>query len=159
MEQQENGLGQRGSEQHGSELASREGQLVGDLRRLRAEQRSVEDDLLEVQSREIGLSHKPNGAAAAAVFSASLGVFAIGLLTTLAAASVDIKNWLNWYDPTGPLSGKTTLGGLIWLVVWLGAHLWLGNREFNFTRVIQVFVALILAGLLLMFPPIFELLE
>ncbi|MEK7281498.1 MAG: hypothetical protein AAB037_04000 [Chloroflexota bacterium] len=142
------------SEQAG-DLRERERQLIDELTQVRSQERSIEDKLVEIQTQEIGLTHKPNGAAAAAVLSSSFGVFVLGLLTTLAAASAGINKWLNWYDPTGPLSGKTTLAGIMWLVVWPVGHYWLRNKEVKFTRVTQVSIILIVVGLLLMFPPVF----
>lgn len=156
MEQEKGDLGQTGGPS-APDLFHKESQLLDDLRHLRAQQRALEDELLELQSRALGLSHRRNGSAAAAIVASSFGVLVIGLLTTLAAASARISDSLNWYNPTGPLAGKTTLGVIIWLLAWLGAHLWLGRREVNFNRVIQVSVALIVAGLLLTFPPIFDL--
>lgn len=137
-------------------VREKEHQLIDELAQVRQQEHSIENKLLEIQGRELGLSHKDNGAAAAAILSSSLGVFAVGVLTTLAAANAGIKNWLNWYDPTGPLSGKTTLAGIIWLVVWSVGHYRLRNKEVNFLRVIQAFMVLTVVGLLLMFPPIFE---
>lgn len=141
------------------ELRERERQLIDELTQVRSQERSIEDKLVAIQAREIGATERPNGAAAAAVLSSSFGVFVLGLLTTLAAASAGIKDWLNWYDPTGPLSGKTTLAGIMWLVAWIVGHYWLRNKEVKFTRVTQASIALIVVGLLLMFPPIFERLE
>jgi hypothetical protein len=109
------------------------------------------------QRQHAGEVHKPNGAAAAAVLAAAIGVLAIGLLTTLAEASEGLKDWLNWYNPTGSLSGKTTLGSIIWLVAWLVGHFVFRHKEMNFTRIVQVSAVLIVIGLLLLFPPIFGL--
>jgi hypothetical protein len=111
----------------------------------------------EQQRQHAGEVHKPNGAAAAAVLAAAIGVLAIGLLTTLAEASEGLKDWLNWYNPTGSLSGKTTLGSIIWLVAWLVGHFVFRHKEMNFTWIVQVSAVLIAIGLLLLFPPIFGL--
>jgi hypothetical protein len=102
-------------------------------------------------------AHKPNGEAAAAILAAAIGVLAIGILTTLAEASEGISDFLNWYSPTGALSGKTGLGSLIWLAAWLAGHVVLRKKEVNFTRIVQVSAVLIVIGLLLLFPPIFGL--
>ena len=53
---------------------------------------------------------KPSGPAMAVVLSASLGVFVTGLATLLASASPGVKAALNWWDPAGPLTGKTGAG-------------------------------------------------
>jgi hypothetical protein len=114
------------------------------------------------QQRQITREHeqavqKASGAAAAAVLAAAIGVLAIGVLTTVAEASEGIKDFLNWYNPTGPLSGKTGLGSIIWLVVWGISHVTLYKKELDFTRIVQVAAILIVLGLLLLFPPIFTL--
>jgi hypothetical protein len=141
------------------EILSREWELLQRLADVRSQERLVSSQLAEVQSQGLGFQHKPNGAAAAAIISASFGIFAIGLLTTLAAASSSINQWLNWYNPTGPLSGKTTLGVIAWLVAWTGAHFILHAKETHFIRSMLVSSVLLALGMLLMFPPIFELLE
>ncbi len=141
------------------ESLGEEREILQRLTDVQAQQRLLGDKLAEVQSQGLEFQHKPNGAAAAAIIAASFGVFIIGLLTTLAAASGGIKGWLNWYSPTGPLSGKTTLGGIIWLVTWLGTHYLLKNKETNLTRFLQASAILLVLGLLLMFPLIFELFE
>ena len=61
----------------------------------------------------------PNGPAAAAVVASGIGSLALGAFTTLADAIVPLEEALNFYNPTGPLSGKTTVGVLVWLVSWL----------------------------------------
>jgi hypothetical protein len=142
-----------------SNSAPREHELVEELRELRSKQNEVEDEIAELQARGLGVEAKPNGAGAAAAVAAAAGVFAIGLLTTLAEASEGIKDWLNWYNPTGPLSGKTTLGTIIWLVVWIGAHYALRRYEVNLNKVAMISAVLLAVGLLLMFPPIFRLFE
>jgi len=67
----------------------------------------------------------PNGAAAAAVLSAGVGSAVIGLLTTGAAISAGLKSALTWWSPAGPLTGKTGVGVIAWLVSWIVLHtLW-----------------------------------
>ncbi|MEE9198331.1 MAG: hypothetical protein V3U26_00890 [Dehalococcoidia bacterium] len=150
-----------GLDRQGPSSASQDNErhIIGRLKSLRSQQRSLEDELIEIQARQLGFHDKVNGAAIAAILSASVGVFVIGLLTTLAAASGGVKSWLDWYSPTGPLSGKTTLGGIVWLVMWLGTHYLFRDREVDFKRFVQLSVVILAIGLLLMFPPIFELFE
>ena len=99
---------------------------------------------------------KPNGPAAAAILAGALGVFAIGLFTTLAEAFAGLKNALVWVNPVGPLSGKTGLGIIIWLVAWviLGS-MYKGKAvdEDKFVRWAWIFIAL---GLVLTFPPVYD---
>ena len=64
-------------------------------------------------------SLRPDGPAAAAVLAAGVGTFVTGVLTALAPASECLRNFLTWYKPAGPLSGKTAGGLVVWLAVWL----------------------------------------
>lgn len=143
----------------GKPSSQEERQLVERQKALRSQMREVEDKLVELQAQQLGIGPRPNGAAAAAIVAASIGIFAIGLLTTLAEASGSIKSWLDWYSPTGPLSGKTTLGSIIWLVTWVAGHYLLRQRDLPLTRVVQVGAIFLILGLLLMFPPIFGVFE
>lgn len=76
---------------------------------------------------------KVTGAACATLLAAGIGCLTMGIMTTLAAASVPIANSLKWVGPVGPLSGKTTIAVLVWLVSWLILHFLWRKREVNFT--------------------------
>ena len=98
-----------------------------------------------------------SGFAAATVFAAGIGCFAMGLLTTLAQASTGIGAALNWVAPVGALSGKSTLAILIWLVCWgLLTLLW-RHRNIYEDRVFKLSYVLIALGFLGTFPPFFDL--
>jgi hypothetical protein len=58
------------------------------------------------------------GNALAALVAAGVGSAALGVVTTLAEVSPGLKTVLNVYDPVGPLSGKTTVAVVIWLMTW-----------------------------------------
>ncbi len=102
---------------------------------------------------------KPTGPAAAALVAAGVGTFVIGLMTTLAAASPGLRNALVWYSPSGPLSGKTGVGLIAWLLAWIILHSAWRAREANLGRAFMWAIVLIAAGFLLTFPPVFEALE
>lgn len=106
-----------------------------------------------MEQRDTGVAG--DGPAAAATLAAGIGVLVIGLLTTLAEASPGIRDTLNFYSPSGPLTGKTTLGVVSWLAAWGGFHLAWRAGNVNYRRVLLVAAALILLGGLLMFPPFF----
>ncbi|HRQ41580.1 MAG TPA: hypothetical protein PLD25_26980 [Chloroflexota bacterium] len=55
------------------------------------------------------------GPAAAALVSSDIGVLTIGLMTTGAVISEGLRNALNWWNPAGPLTGKTGVGVILWL--------------------------------------------
>jgi|RifCSP13_3_1023840.scaffolds.fasta_scaffold21057_2 hypothetical protein len=97
------------------------------------------------------------GPAAAAMVAGGIGALMIGLLTTLAEASEVIANALKFVKPVGPLSGKTILGVVAWLISWFLLNLALKDRDSNLSKAFTITLALIIAGLLLTFPPFFEL--
>jgi hypothetical protein len=99
----------------------------------------------------------PNSPVAAAMVAGGIGAASIGLLTTLAEASAGIKNALNWYNPVGPLTGKTLLGVILYLVSWAVLHVVYRGKNVNFTRAAALGLALLGVGLITTFPPFFEL--
>jgi hypothetical protein len=97
------------------------------------------------------------GKALAAMVAAGVGSAALGVLTTLAELSPGLKNVLNFYDPVGPLSGKTTVAVVIWLIAWYAlAHRWHVRPPVMKSALIATFV-LIGVGVVGTFPPFFEL--
>jgi hypothetical protein len=56
--------------------------------------------------------------------AAGIGSTALGLFTTLAEANTFVKEVLTFYSPVGPLSGKTTLAVIVWLLSWAILHSW-----------------------------------
>lgn len=105
---------------------------------------------------ELQSAAPPNGAAAAAILAAGIGCFVLGLLTTLAAASTALNRALAFYGPAGPLSGKTTVAVLLWLIAWAVLHRWWRARQVNFARLFMATLILIALALLGTFPPFYE---
>ena len=71
----------------------------------------------------------PNGAAAAAILATGIGCAMLGILAFTADASSAVGKMLNFYNPTGTLSGVTTVAILVWLVAWLVLNkLWRARR-------------------------------
>lgn len=105
------------------------------------------------------LSEKPSGAGAAAFLAAGIGSALMGLITVLAVVSEGVKNVLNLYDPAGPLSGKSTVAVLAWLVSWAVLHRLWKDEDVPVARVIRWTLILVAVGLLGTFPPVFEALE
>jgi len=100
----------------------------------------------------------PNGPGAAAVLSAGIGCFALAVLACVADKSPLVKGLMNFYRPTGPLSGVTTAAILIWLVSWgLLQYRW-GKRNVPLARTCWIGFVLLLLGLVLTFPPVADLL-
>jgi len=101
----------------------------------------------------------PNGAAWAAILAAGIGCFAYGVFIDLGEASPRWSNALNFYNPVGNLSGKTTLGIVVWLIAWVILHLRWRKRDLARPgRVTTIAVVLILLGVIASCPLFFELL-
>ena len=99
----------------------------------------------------------PNGPVTAAMVAGGLGCATIGLMTVLAAASKNISNALNWWNPAGPLTGKALTGVGVFFAAWVVLHLVLGRRNVNFARAAGISIALLVLGLLGTFPPLYDL--
>jgi len=101
----------------------------------------------------------PNGPAAAAILSAGVGSAVIGLLTTGAVISAGLNSALNWWSAVGPLSGKTGVGVIAWLISWIVLHTVWKGKDVAFVRVLVATLVLLALGLILTFPPVFEAFE
>jgi hypothetical protein len=115
------------------------------------EPRVAEDRLARIQFQD-----KPEGPIAAAIIAGGIGVAALGLFTTLAEASEGVKDWLQWSDAVGPLSGKVLMGVLVWLVAWAILHLALRNKPYETRRALVISLVLIGLGVLGTFPLFFQ---
>ncbi len=102
------------------------------------------------------IAQRPSGPAAAAILAAGIGVFTVGLMTTLAEASSSLRNALNWWAPAGPLVGKTGVGVIVWLIAWILLGARYRSREVSFGPIVLWTWILIALGVLLTFPPVFE---
>ncbi len=114
-------------------------------------------DTVEWVPQEIIIEERPNGAAVAALISAAIGIFFLGLFTVLSEASADIADVLNIKNRVGPLSGKTTFAVAIYLAAWavLAAACWRRNVPWN--AVLVATAVLVALGLLFTFPEFFQL--
>ena len=115
------------------------------------EPRVAEDRLARIQFQD-----KPEGPIAAAIIAGGIGAAALGLFTTLAEASEGAKNWLQWSDAVGPLSGKVLMAVLVWLVAWAILHLALRNKPYETRRALVISLVLIGLGVLGTFPLFFQ---
>jgi hypothetical protein len=101
----------------------------------------------------------PNGPGAAAILAAGIGSLALGVFAFAGDASPPILRAFNFWLPTGPLSGVTTSAVIVWLVAWFAlARNW-GRRNVNLARVNMAAFIMLIAGLLLTFPPFMDLLQ
>lgn len=104
-------------------------------------------------------SHIATNAAAAAFISSGIGVFVMGLMTTGAVISEGLKNALNWWNPAGPLVGKTGIAILAWLISWVLMNTMWKDKEMDLRKSFTITLVLIVVGILLTFPPVFEIFE
>lgn len=98
----------------------------------------------------------PDGPAAAALIAAGVGCLAMGAFTTIAEASASFAKTLTYNTDVGPLSGKTILTVIVWLVAWVILHLAVRRREVGITRALTVCLILTAGGFLLTFPTFFR---
>ena len=96
----------------------------------------------------------PNGSGAAAILSAGIGAFALAVLSIATDKSALVKSSLNFYGPTGPLSGVTTVAILLWIVTWVILEGRWRSRTVAIGRINAAALALLGLGLLLTFPPL-----
>ena len=102
--------------------------------------------------------NKPNGPVAAALLAGGIGSAVLGLATLGVEASAAFKTAMNWYNPVGPLMGKSSLGIIAFFLSWVILnYLWKG-KETDFNRIATVALALVAVGLILTFPPVWPLL-
>jgi hypothetical protein len=100
----------------------------------------------------------PNGSGAAAMLAAAVGSFVLAIIAFAGDKSVPIKNSLNLYKPTGPLSGVTTVAIVVWLFAWGFLEWRWGKRAVAISRINRVSLALLVLSILLTFPPVVDLL-
>ena len=99
----------------------------------------------------------PNGPGAAAILAAGVGSAAIGVLALGTELSPALRGLLNFYNPVGPLSGKTTVTIIVWLVAWYAlSRLW-RQKTVAMGPVNVAALVLLGIGFLLTFPPVWYL--
>ena len=95
----------------------------------------------------------PNGSVAAAVLSCGLGCFLLGVLAVAADGSKALAAALNFYNPSGSLSGVATVAIALWLILWaILAARW-KNQTVAFGKIATAAFTLLALSLLLTFPP------
>ena len=99
-----------------------------------------------------------NGAAWAGILAAGIGCAAFGLFTDLSEASPRIGAALNWYNPAGSLSGVAGCAVAVWLGAWIAFAIAWRNRRLRASGGIMLLtILLVLAGLVMTFPPFYAL--
>jgi hypothetical protein len=111
----------------------------------------------EPPDRPVVDSDKQEGPISAAIIAAGIGAAALGAFTTLAEASTGVKDWLQWSEAVGPLSGQTVMTVIVWLVAWAGLHVALRSKPDHPGRALTIGLVLIGLGVLGTFPTFFQL--
>ena len=98
------------------------------------------------------------GSAWATLLSAGIGCAAFGVFTMLSECVPAMSRSLNWYNPSGPLSGVATCAVVIWLVAWMILSARWNNRSMTNERALLIVtLVLVLVGILTTFPPFYDL--
>jgi hypothetical protein len=97
-----------------------------------------------------------NGPAAAALLAGGIAAVVYGILIILSEGVPAIGAALNWYNPAGPLSGKTTLTVILWLVIWVILGNQWKDKDVDFQRISTTALVLLVVGVLLTIPPVFD---
>ncbi len=107
-------------------------------------------------AEELDIVEKPNGPAVAAMWAAGVGAMVLGILVVWAEASESFAEDLRFQNRVGPLSGKTTIAGIAFVISWaiLAPLLW--RRNVQWTIALVVAAVLIIAGSVGTFPKFFE---
>ncbi len=92
----------------------------------------------------------------AAFVASGIGAAVLGLAIVGAEISPAIKQALTLWGPVGPLSGKTTVSVVAFLLSWALLHVVFRNRQVQLRASFIVTLVLVSVGLLLSFPPVFE---
>jgi fluoride ion exporter CrcB/FEX len=120
---------------------------------------SHHDEQVAAELADLHLHDKPDGPGAAMMVSAGIGIFALGLLTVLAEASEDIRDWLRkweWGQGVGPLAGKTTIASLIYIISLVLLWVIWRNKDVNLRTSFYVGLALGVLGAVGTFPTFFQ---
>jgi len=99
---------------------------------------------------------RPEGPISAAIIAAGVGALALGILTTVSEASVGVHDWLEWSERVGPLSGKTIMAVVVWLVAWAVLHVVYRQRTVETRTALIVALVLIALGVIGTFPEFFQ---
>ncbi len=111
-----------------------------------------------MSAQNSGTTANPNGPVAAALLACGIGCFVLGVLAVAGDGSKRLASLLNFYKPTGPLAGVTTVAIAAWLIAWAVLAARWRARQVAFGKVSAVAFALLALGLLLTFPPFGDLL-
>lgn len=96
------------------------------------------------------------GVVAATLIATGIGALTLGVLTTLAEASTGIKDFLQFNDRVGPLSGKTVLAAVAYFTSFAVLGVVWKDKQLALRAVLVAAAVLVALGLLGTFPPFFQ---
>jgi hypothetical protein len=116
---------------------------------------------VQTQSSEVEPTEgtKPFGPVAAVFIAAGIGAVVLGILTTLTEANSSVEDTLKFNAGVGPLSGKTIVSVIVFLVIWAILHAMWRRKDPAPGRVFLWTWILLAIGLVLTFPIFFQLFE
>jgi hypothetical protein len=119
-------------------------------------QAQIGADIKSGEGAEVSILDREVGAA---FIASGIGSFVLGLLVVLTEmkAGAGLKAALNWVGPVGPLSGKTGVAVIAFVVGWVVLHFAFKNRAVTLTTAFVITLILVGLGVLMSFPPFFEL--
>ena len=101
-------------------------------------------------------NEEANGAELAAILSAGIGAFAMGMFVLANEAGIFAAPAL--YGPAGGVSGRTTFAVIVWLAAWGLLHRAWRTRRMESGTIWAVTLALTGLGVAACFPPLWGLL-
>ena len=96
-----------------------------------------------------------NGAALASFLAAGIGAFAVGVFVILNETGLFAVPAL--YGPAGGVSGRTTFAVIVWLGAWAALHRRWQARALAPQRIYVAALTLLVVGIVLCFPPVWQL--
>ncbi|MBK8030441.1 MAG: hypothetical protein IPK17_13245 [Chloroflexi bacterium] len=111
-----------------------------------AVQSSVETTSISVADRAVG----------AAMIASGVGSLVLGIAIVAAEANAGIKSFLAWNSGVGPLSGKTGVSVIAFIISWVALHFFFQRKAVSLTTSFIITVVLVVLGLLLSYPPVFQ---
>ncbi|MBK7961589.1 MAG: hypothetical protein IPK04_10575 [Bdellovibrionales bacterium] len=89
------------------------------------------------------------------LIACGIGSLTLGILICAAEENGVVKSFLNFYNPVGPLAGKTTFAVVAYVVSWFILSQVYSQKTLDFGKAIKTTFVLIGLGIVLSFPPVF----
>lgn len=111
-----------------------------------------DEKITGVSKSEISVADRAMGAA---MVASGIGSLVLGIAIVLSEANADFKTFVTWNAGVGPLSGKTGLSVIAFILSWVVLHYVFKNNPISISRAFVVTLVLTVLGILLTFPPVF----